>query len=97
MHNLGMSRDRISIDGARGTVAVSNRYLKTESPLLTFQEIVKLETLTRSRLSRDLIVRRIIRWLFIKDLSVYLSESPRIQSVVEHWQFGLWRWGCYLL
>jgi len=27
MHNLGISRYQVSIDGVRGVVAVSNRYL----------------------------------------------------------------------
>jgi len=46
MHNLGISLDQMSIDGVRGVVAVSNRYLPTELPSLIFQE-VKFETLTR--------------------------------------------------
>ncbi len=47
MHNLGMSLYHFSIDGTRGVVAAINCYLQTESQSLTFQEVVKLETLNR--------------------------------------------------
>jgi len=30
MHNLGISRYQMSIDGVRGVVVVSNRYFQTE-------------------------------------------------------------------
>ena len=51
MHNLGMSLYQMSIDGTRGVVAVSNRYLQTESQSLLFRRLSNL----KPRLDQDLV------------------------------------------